>query len=224
MKFLKEDKAMKYQQLLGIIMILLVIPFLSWGEELRPIKLITPQMDGGRLLMYVLKERKSSRDFSPKKLPLRVTSNLLWCANGINRPMTGKRTAPSANNRQEIDIYVARADGLFLYNANSHQLDPISSQDIRGLTGTQSFVAKAPLNLIYVADLSRASDTNTQGKEFYAALDTGFIGQNVYLYCASEGLVTVFRTSIDQEQLATAMHLRPDQKIIAAQTVGYSPK
>lgn len=206
------------------IIIILMIPFTSWAEDLRPIKLIKPQMDGGRLLMYVLKERKSSREFSPKKLPLRVTSNLLWCACGINRPQAGKRTAPSAHNWQEIDIYVARADGLFLYNPQVHQLEPIIAQDIRKLTGTQPFVGTAPINLIYVADLSRMGEVDARDKDFFTALDTGFMAQNVYLYCASEGLVTVFRTTIDRAQLGAAMNIRPEQRIIAAQTVGYPPK
>ncbi|MCX7982575.1 MAG: SagB/ThcOx family dehydrogenase [Syntrophales bacterium] len=205
-------------------LLILLIPTLTSASNLKPIKLIKPQMDAGRQLMLVLKERKSSREFSSKKLPLRVISNLLWSACGVNRPAQGKRTAPSTRNWQEIDVYVSSASGLYLYVPKDHVLLPIHGRDIRELTGTQGFVGKAPVNLVYVADLSRMSDCPPEERDFYAALDTGFIAQNVYLYCASEGLVTVFRTSIDREQLRQAMNLRADQKIIGAQTVGYPTK
>jgi len=216
---------MKTIKKLGIICLLgIFIPTVSIGTDQKPIKLVKPQMDGGRQLMFVLKERKSSREFSTRKLPLRVLSNLLWCACGINRPPTGKRTAPSARNWQEIDVYVSTANGLYLYDPKDHLLVPVHERDIRGITGTQPFVANAPVNLVYVADLARMTDCPAEERDFYAALDTGFIAQNVYLYCASEGIVTVFRTSINREQLHQAMNLKPDQKIIAAQTVGYPTK
>jgi SagB-type dehydrogenase family enzyme len=153
-----------------------------------------------------------------------VLSNLLWAAFGINRSDTGKRTAPSAVNRQEIDIYVATADGLYLYEARSQALKLIVSDDIRALTGRQDFVKEAPVNLIYVADFSRMGTASKEDKELYSAADTGFISQNVYLYCASERLATVVRGSIDRQALAKAIKLRPDQKIILAQSVGYPKK
>lgn len=169
-------------------------------------------------LMQALKVRKSSREFSPRQLPLQMLSDLLWAADGINRPKTGFRTAPSAKNMQEIDIYVAKSEGLYLYDAAGNMLVPLSAQDLRGMTGQQPFVKDAPVNLIYVADLSRMEP---QDASFYAPADTGFISENVYLFCASFGLATVVRGSIDREVLAKAMNLRPDQKIILAQTVGY---
>jgi SagB-type dehydrogenase family enzyme len=171
--------------------------------------------------MQALKERKSSRSFSTKELPLQVLSDMLWAANGINRPETGKRTAPSAKNRQEIDVYVARADGLYLYDANSNMLMPVAAGDIRGLTGKADYVKEAPVNLVYVADLAKTGKTSGSEEYSYTSADTGFIGQNVYLYCASSGLATVVRGSIDRPALAEAMKLRADQKIILAQTVGY---
>jgi nitroreductase len=125
-------------------------------------------------------------------------------------------------NWQEIDIYVATSDGLFLYDAKGNRLEPVLAQDIRPATGTQPFVATAPLNLIYVADLSRAG--SGPETELFTAADAGFISQNVYLFCASEKLATVVRGSIDRVALAKAMKLRPDQKIILAQTVGYPKK
>jgi nitroreductase len=191
------------------------------AQDLKPVALPQPRTDGGRPLMEVLKERKSTREFAPDKLPPQVLSNLLWAAFGVNRP-DGRRTAPSAMNKQEIDIYVATGEGLFMYNAQANRLDPVLAQDVRGATGTQSFVATAPLDLVYVADLAKAG--SEPDADLYTAADTGFIAQNVYLYCASEGLATVVRGSIDRAALAKAMKLRPDQKIILAQTVGYPKK
>jgi len=172
----------------------------------------------------VLKDRKSSREFSSEKLSLQTLSNLLWAAFGVNRPSSGKRTAPSAVNWQEIDIYVATADGLYLYDAMKHLLMPILNEDIRALAGTQRFVKDAPINFVFVADFSKMGRAGTEEKNFYSATDTGFISQNVYLYCASEGLATVVRGLIDRDALSKAMKLRPDQKIILAQTVGYPKK
>jgi SagB-type dehydrogenase family enzyme len=174
--------------------------------------------------MQALKDRSTSRTFGSEKLPVQVLSNLLWAAFGINRPDSGKRTAPSAMNTQEIDIYVAASDGLYVYDAKAQLLRPILSEDIRALTGLQPFVAEAPLNLIYVADYSRMTRASQEDKVLYSAADTGFISENVYLFCASEGLATVVRGSIDRVALAKAMKLRPDQKIILSQTVGYPKK
>jgi len=191
------------------------------AQDLKPIPLSQPQTDGGRPLMQVLKERKTTREFAPGKLRPQLLSNLLWAAFGINRP-DGKRTAPSAMNWQEIDIYIAMAEGLFLYDAKENRLDPVLEQDIRQATGSQTFVATAPLNLIYVADLSKAG--SGPETELFTAADVGFISQNVYLFCASENLATVVRGSIDRVSLSKAMKLRPNQKIILAQTVGYPKK
>jgi len=191
------------------------------AEESKAITLPAPQTKTGSPLMQILKERKSERTFSSREIPLQVLSDMLWAANGINRPGSSKRTAPSAKNMQEIDVYVAKSDGLYIYDAASNMLLSVISKDIRGLTGLQAFVKDAPLNLIYVADYSKMGEMQDKDKDFYAAADTGFISQNVYLYCASEGLATVVRGWIDKPALRKAMKLRPDQKIILAQTVGY---
>jgi SagB-type dehydrogenase family enzyme len=203
--------------------VLIIVSFIavSWAAELLPIKLPPPNLNSGKSLMQSLQARKSSRDFSTKKLPVEVLSNLLWAACGINRPESGRRTAPSAVNWQEVDIYVAMADGLYLYNAKEHVLKPVINQDIRALTGKQTSVKDAPVNLIYVADYSRMGGANAEERNSYSAADTAFIAQNVYLYCASEGLATVVRGSIDRDVLAKAMQLRDNQRIILAQTVGY---
>jgi SagB-type dehydrogenase family enzyme len=204
-----------------ILALVLMRPALSPAQETKSIRLLEPQTDGGRPLMQVLKDRHSTRTFSSEKLPLQVLSNMLWAAFGINRPDVGKRTAPSAKNRQEIDIYVATADGLYLYDAQTHKLDLILAKDIRAMTGRQEFVGEAPVNLIYVADFARMGERPESEKVFYSAANTGFISQNVYLCCASEGLATVVRGWIDRPALAKALGLRPDQRITLAQTVGY---
>ncbi len=204
--------------------VLLMFPMLTSAQEQEPIKLMNPQTNGGKPLMQVLKDRHTSREFSTENLPPQVLSNLLWAAFGVNRPDSGKRTAPSAMNWQEIDIYVATEDGLYIFDAKEHMLNPVLADDIRDKTGTQSFVKEAPVNLIYVADFSKMGNASEDSKNLYSATDTGFISQNVYLFCASEGLATVVRGSADRESLVNIMGLRPDQKIILAQTVGYPKK
>ena len=174
--------------------------------------------------MQALSERKSTREFSPMELSLQMVSDMLWAARGINRPDSGNLTAPTAINMQEIDVYVAKADGLYLFNAKDNILIPVLSEDIRAVTGKQPFVKDAPVNLIFVADLSKMSRLSPDNADFYAATDTGFISENVYLFCASTGLATVVRGNVDKPALAKAMRLRPDQKIILAQTVGYPKK
>jgi len=207
-----------------VLIVLFTYSPLTSAEELKPIKLLAPQMESGRPLMQVLKDRKSSREFSPEKLSMRHLSDMLWAGFGINRPGSGKRTAPSAVNWQEIDIYAATAEGLYLYNAKVHSLEPVLAKDIRAMTGAQPFVKDVPVNLIYVADFAKITAAGEDDKVFYSAADTGFISQNVYLYCASEGLATVVRGLVDKPALAKVMGLRPEQKIILTQSVGYPKK
>jgi SagB-type dehydrogenase family enzyme len=199
----------------------------SIAAELSTIKLPPPDTTGGKPLMQCLNERKTNRSIAAGKLPAKVLSNLLWAACGINRPESGKRTAPSASNRQEIDVYVAIEEGLFLYNAKNHVLEPVLKTDLRKhttmfLQPSRSSVEGAPLQLIYVADYSKMSFyTNDEEKKFYAAADTGFIAQNVYLYCASEGMAAVVRGLVDRPALAREMKLRDKQQVILIQAVGY---
>lgn len=191
---------------------------MAGSAEMLPLP--PPQTEGGMPLMQALKERHSTREFSNKPLPMQLLSNLLWAANGVNRPDSGKRTAPTARDMREIQVYVARADGTYLFDPIAHSLRLISERDLRGLTGTQDFVSQAPLNLVYVSDTS-LMDTDDENKRFYSATDTGFIAQNVYLFCASTGLATVVRGSVDRKALAAALKLSPHQQIMLAQTVGY---
>jgi len=204
-----------------LMLAVLLSPLAARAQELKLVPLPAPQLGGGKPLMQALKERTSARAFSPERLPVQVLANLLWAGYGVNRPETGGRTAPSANNSQETDIYVATADGLYVYEAKAHALRPILADDIRALTGRQAFVKEAPVNLVYVADLGRMTRAREEDRDFYASAHTGFLSQNVYLYCASEGLATVVRASIDRPALAKAMQLRPEQRITLSQTVGY---
>jgi SagB-type dehydrogenase family enzyme len=209
-------------RILSTMMLLCItwLPFTVLAQEPQPVQLPEPRTDGGRPLMQVLKERKSVRTFSSRELSDQILSDLLWAAFGVNRP-DGKRTAPSAMNRQEIEIYVVTAKGTWLYDAKAQSLKPVAAGDLRSLAGTQEWVKDAPLNLVYVADTARMDGDNDKAKTLYSGADTGFIAQNVYLYCASEGLGTVVRASVDRPALAKALGLRPEQRIILAQTVGY---
>ncbi|MGZ5813626.1 MAG: nitroreductase family protein [Xanthobacteraceae bacterium] len=144
----------------------------------------------------------------------------MWAAFGLNR-LDGHRTAPSARNWQEIDVYLALKRGLYLFDPHANVLRQVLAEDIRAATGMQDFVGTAPLNLVYVADLARMSASDRTEQRFYSAIDTGFISQNVYLFCASEGLATVVRGLVDRRSLAKLMQLRPQQRVIVAQTVGY---
>lgn len=205
---------------LGILMMLGIAGGVL-AQEADMTRLPVPQTEGGMPLMQALKQRHSTRELSARALPPQVLSDLLWAASGVNRPATGQRTAPTARDWREIDVYVAMADGTFRFEPDAHALRPVVPQDIRALTGTQDFVAQAPVNLVYVADLDRMGDTTAEHRLLYSATDTGFIAQNVYLYCASAGLATVVRGSIDREALGVVLGLRPGQRVILAQSIGY---
>jgi SagB-type dehydrogenase family enzyme len=192
------------------------------AQEAKIIKLPQPQTEIGKPLMQCLKLRQSSREFDSKPIEIQDLSNLLWAACGINRQESGKRTAPSAMNNQETDIFLAMPDGVYLYNPKEHSLYPVMNEDIRALTGKQEFVKTAPLNLIYVADYSKMGKAEEESKILYSGADVGFIAQNVYLYCASQGLSVVVRAMVDKPALAKKLGLTKDQKIILSQTVGYA--
>jgi nitroreductase len=202
--------------------ILSATPGIVSAQAQRPIELKPPMASNS--FLQLLAKRSSSREFSPEPLPVNILAGLLWAAFGINRPESGKRTAPSAVNRQEIDIYVAAANGLYLYDAKSSALKPILADDLKALTGRQAYVKEAPLGLIYVSDYAKFERGTEEEKLFYSAADTGFISENVYLYCASEGLATVVHMVNDKPVLAKAMKLRPEQKIVLAQSIGYPKK
>lgn len=195
------------------------------AEEKQPnavkekIKLPDPNTTGGMPIMDALRNRKSSRKFSGKMLSDQTLSDLLWAAFGINRPESGMRTAPTANNTQAMDIYVIMQSGSYIYNAQENSLDLITDEDLREYAGTQNFVKVAPVNLIYVSDYSKLKEDSD--KELYSGVHSGFIGENVYLFCSSAGLNTVVRAWVDKEELKKKLKLKEDQHIILAQTVGY---
>ncbi|MFC1835066.1 nitroreductase family protein [Thermodesulfobacteriota bacterium] len=204
-----------------VICAFLLSPVLA--DNAKPIQLPEPRISSGKLLMQALKERKTTRKFNNGRLSQQQLSNLLWAAFGVNRPDKGRRTAPSSFNRQEIDIYVVTADGAYLYDAKAHSLIPVLSEDIRALTGTQGYVKNAAVNLVYVSTPSKMKQKKVMDRLIITSANTGFIGQNVYLFCASEGMATVFRDAIDRKKLAEVLKLKEDQRINFAQSVG-APK
>lgn len=184
------------------------------------IVLPAPQREGGLPLMEALMKRRSSRKFSDREIDLQTLSDLLWATFGFGGG--GKRrTAPSSHNRQETDLYVALSSGTYVYDPAENMLRLVLAEDIRVLTGMQDFVPVAPLNLVYVADTSKITGKDERGTIETAYVDTGFISQNAYLFCASAGLSTVTRAMIDKQALAAKLSLRPEQVITLAQTVGY---
>jgi nitroreductase len=190
------------------------------ADESTTLQLPPPKIQGGKPLLDVLSQRRTIRELKPDPLSKQDLSNLLWAGFGINRPATGHRTAPSAMNSQEIDLYVALAEGLYLYEAKPNRLRKISSEDLRSRAGGQEAFQKAPVTLILVADLERLTKASPDTRPFYAAFDAGCISQNLYLFCASEGLASVVH-DLDRTPLSAAMKLRPEQRIILAQAVAY---
>jgi nitroreductase len=194
------------------------------AQELAPLQLPAPETEGGKPLMQALKLRATSREFAPDPLPRQTLSNLLWAAWGVNRPDTGKRTAPSARNWQEIDVYVVMAAGAYLYDATANLLKPVAAGDARALTGTQEFVKDAPVTLVLVADTARIKGAPPEMNQAYAWADAAFVSENVYLFCASEGLATGVRASLDRSALAKTLKLSVTQIVAFAQSVGFPKK
>lgn len=194
------------------------------AQDLKVIKLNAPDKARGSVIMKTLSDRHSDREFSEKKLSLKDLSDLLWAANGINRPADGKRTAPSALNKQDIDVYVVMEEGAYLYNAATHSLDPIVAGDYRpAVGGGQDFVNKVPVCLVLVSDLSRFGNVSDQVKQM-AAVDAGVVCQNINLFCAGIGLATVPRASMDKDTLHKVLKLSTDQMLIMNNPVGYPKK
>jgi nitroreductase len=190
------------------------------GDSAPTIALPPPERRGGVPLMEALAQRHSTRDFSPAALPLLLLSGLLWAAYGVNR-REGGRTAPSALNAQEIDVFVALPSGAYCYNAAAHELRLVATSDLRRVTGYQDFVDEAPMDLVYVADHARMHLVPVGQRESYASVAAGAIAQNVYLFAAGNGLATVLRAWIDRAAIADALGLTHDQQVLLSQTVGY---
>lgn len=182
--------------------------------------LLPPSLTGGMPLMAALTSRQSRRDFLSDPLPEQTLSDLLWVAAGVNRHDVGGRTVPSAMNAQEVQLYVALPQGLYLYEPTRHELVLSVASDVRRVTGNQDFVDTAPLDLVFVADHSRMKLVPAAQREAYAFATAGAMAQNVYLYAASEGLATVIRAWFDRHALSQAMGLSPDHQVLLSQTVG----
>lgn len=193
----------------------------AYAQTLSPIQLKAPEKKAGLSVMETLANRHSTREFSNKKLTLQELSNLLWAANGINRPEKGMRTAPSAMNAQEVDVYVCMEEGAFLYDAKSNQLQPVIQEDLRGLVGgKQTFVKNAPVVLLMVSDLSKLPGGNSEQTKLMAAIDAGIVSQNISLACSGLGLITVPRASMDKEALAQKLKLKSTQLLLMNNPVG----
>jgi hypothetical protein len=184
------------------------------------IRLPPPRCQGGLPLMEALQRRASGRAFEPTALDPQTLSDLLWAAAGINRPELGGRTAPSAMNAQEVDLYVALPDGLYRYAPAAHALHLAAASDVRRVTGYQDFVDTAPLDLVYVAHHGRMNLVPAAQRERFAFAAAGAMAQNVYLFCAANGLATVIRAWFDAGALSAAMGLAADQQLLLCQTVG----
>jgi nitroreductase len=185
-----------------------------------------PERVGGKPLLDALRERRTNRSISDKKLPPQVLSNLLWAAWGINRYASGLRTAPSAMAVREMDIYVFLAEGVYLFEPAPHGLRPVVAGDQRAKTGNQPDIGRAPVSLVYVADFNKYSSGRMTVSDItvqtaWSNAHAGFIGQNVYLYAASEGLACWFRAMIDQDGLGKLLNLRAGQRALYSQGVGY---
>jgi hypothetical protein len=215
----------------------------SYGEQVKaaipspnpqPIDLLPPQTDGGKTVLAALKERKTNRNIREGKLSPQVLSNLLWAAWGVNRTKGpfGQigRTAASASNSQEIDLYVVLPEGTYLYDAVAHQLKPVVEGDLRpkvGAHGQNVTMVKAPVILVFVVDIAKYAASKFQEpglldaeiQKSYYNVATGLIAGNVYLFAAGNGLAAWFH-NCNKQALAAELKLRPEQRVLYAQTVG----
>ena len=191
------------------------------GDSVPTLALPPACVSGGLPLMEALQRRRSQREFATTALPEQMLGDLLWVACGVNRPELDGRTAPRAMNYQEIEVYVALPAGLYRYKPAGHVLCLEVPGDVRAVTGNQDFTADAALDLVYVADNSRVQLVQGEQREDYAYTTAGAMAQNVYLYCAWQGLATVLRAWVDRGALRAAMKLGVDQQVLLAQTVGY---
>lgn len=173
--------------------------------------------------MRALEARASASDFTERRLDLQDLSDLLWAANGVNRPQSGKRTAPSAMNAQDIDVYLLLEEGAFLYNAPEHRLEPVATGDFRHLAaGRQEKFAQAPAILLLVSDISRFKFGDDSLKMVWAAVDAGIVSQNIAIFCAGVGLATRTRASMESEKLKKALSLAPTQHPMLNCLVSYA--
>jgi len=203
---------------------ILISSLSMYSQELQEIKLNAPDKTRGSAVMKALSDRQSVREYDTKEISLQDLSDLLWAANGINRP-DNMRTAPSAMNRQEIDVYLINKEGAYLYDATDHVLKPVSSGDFRkAVAAQQDFAATAPISIVLVANLEKLGDPTKEGTRMTANFDAGIVCQNINIFCSAVGLATVPRGSMNQEELKKALKLTDTQIISINNPVGYPKK
>jgi SagB-type dehydrogenase family enzyme len=194
-----------------------------FAQESNDIQLPVATKTGGKPLMETLNKRSSDRSFSTKELSLQELSDLLWAANGINRPESGKRTAPTAMNWQDTEVYAILRSGIYKYNPKDQKLELIRSGNFMKYAGKQDFVENAALNLVIISDTSKMKNASKEDMLLYAGIHAGAIVQNIYLYCASAGFNTVTRRYVDITELSKVMGLSPEKLIVITQTIGLKP-
>jgi SagB-type dehydrogenase family enzyme len=194
------------------------------SQELQAIKLNSPNKSRGSAVMKALSDRHSDREYDAKDISLQDLSDLLWAANGVNRS-NGNRTAPSAMNRQEIDVYIVREDGTYLYDAADNTLKPLSKGDYRkAVAGGQDFAATAPVCIVLAANLEKLGDPASEHTRLIAAMDAGIVCQNINVFCSAAGLSTVPRATMDRDELTKALKLTDKQYLMLNNPVGYPAK
>jgi SagB-type dehydrogenase family enzyme len=205
-----------------LISFMIILSFASFAQNTGDIQLPEARKSGGKPILDALNERRTIREFAEKEFSLQEISDLLWAAYGVNRTDEKRRTAPSARNVQEFDIYVLLKDAAYRYDAFENKLAFVTEENLIPIAGMQDFVATAPLILVFVADFSKYSDKmDEQTRNIYAGIDCGYISQNVYLFASSENLATVVLGSVHKDKLKDALKLNENQKVILAQPVGF---
>lgn len=204
-----------------LLLVCLVFSVAAFAAD-KVIKLPKPNLKRAGTVMKALSERHSTREYVSKALSMADLSDLLWAANGINRNDSGKRTAPSALNKQDVDVYVVMPEGSYLYDAKNHQLNLVAEGDHRGaVAGGQAFVKSAPLSLVLISDISRFGDVKNVRNQLMGAMDAGIVSQNISLFCSSASLATVPRASMDFDQLKKVLKLKDSQMPMMNHPVGY---
>ena len=210
--------------LVKILIVLLMTNMSLFAQDLQDIKLNNPNKSRGSSVMKALSDRHSDREYDVQEVSLQDLSDLLWAANGVNRE-DGRRTAPSAMNRQEIDVYVINKDGAYLYDAATHTLKGVTQGDYRkAVAVSQGFAATAPVSLVLVANLEKLGNAANEQTRLIAAMDAGIVCQNINICCAAIGLSTVPRATMNQAELKTALKLSDTQVLLLNNPVGYPKK
>lgn len=204
-----------------LLLVCLVFSAAAFAAD-KVIKLPNPNLKRAGTVMKALSDRHSTREYAAKSLSLSDLSDLLWAANGVNRKDSGKRTAPSALNKQDVDVYVVLPDGSYLYDAKNHQLNLVSEGDHRAaVAGGQAFVKAAPVSLVLISDIARFGDAKNARNQLMGAMDAGIVSQNISLFCSSANLATVPRASMDMDQLKKALKLKDSQIPMMNHPIGY---